>query len=263
MKKSIRRSVETIVPWRLARNVVREVKTSAFHWHSRLRRKRTFGGRTGLRVNVGCGPYPLAGWVNIDILAAPGLFFWDCRRSLPFDDNSVALVFTEHFFEHLEHPAETSIFLSECMRCLRPGGLIRIVVPDAGMYLRLYNDDGWDRLLATRPLKQCGEGYRDIRLGITYATKMEMINSVFRQWGQHEYAYDAETLILHLERAGFSGCVRQRFGVSGSHENFPDRAEHRNESLYVEATRPGSRSEPGADLCMEPKLGSETSKFSR
>jgi hypothetical protein len=85
---------------------------------------------------------------------------------------------------------------------LQPGGIVRLVVPDAGMYLRFYCEPGWQALVAARPLVKEGELYRDTWIGERYATKMEMINAVFRQSGKHRYAYDAETLLLTLRDHG-------------------------------------------------------------
>jgi predicted SAM-dependent methyltransferase len=139
-------------------------------------------------------------------------------------------------FEHLDYPAETSPFLAECLRCLRKGGVIRLVVPDAGMYLRLYTEPGWNGLAAARPLiREKTNNYRDE--WCTYRTKMELINSVFRQGQEHKYAYDAETLILVLKDAGFSQVTLQAFSVSLSDLAPLDSPERKTESLYVEAIK--------------------------
>ncbi|HUS95426.1 MAG TPA: hypothetical protein VMX97_01665, partial [Hyphomicrobiaceae bacterium] len=122
-------------------------------------------------------------------------------------------------FEHLDHPVETQLFLAECLRCLRPGGILRLVVPDAGLYLALYNEAGWDGIIAARPLVREGDLYKDLWLSYRYRTKLEFINAVFRQGGEHKYAYDAETLTLFLREAGFSRAVQQVFGISFSRHN--------------------------------------------
>src|SRR6476620_10440438 len=56
----------------------------------------------GLLVNVACGPQVLADFVNVDLYRAEkAVVKWDCRRSLPFADGSVAGIRVEHFVEHL------------------------------------------------------------------------------------------------------------------------------------------------------------------
>ena len=87
-----------------------------------------------------------------------------------------------------------------------------------------------------RPLEKEGELYRDTWTGERYATKMEMINAVFRQNGAHRYAYDSETLLLTLRKAGFADAVCPGYGESRSGTP-PDRIERRSESLYVEGIK--------------------------
>jgi SAM-dependent methyltransferase len=198
-----------------------------------------------LKVNIACGSRPLEGWVNIDVFpVSPSVIAWDCRRSIPLSDGSAAFVFAEHFFEHMERPNQTDRFLSECLRVLEPGGIIRLVVPDAGLYLHKYCEPGWDGLAETRPLRKENGAYfdywpplpRHAADATPYATKMEFINHVFRQFGDHRYAYDAETLIHTVSTAGFEQVAQQQFGVSKA-DSCPDTKEHRSESLYVEGVK--------------------------
>ena len=67
----------------------------------------------------------------------------------------------------------------------------RIVVPDAGAYLRAFGQS-WERLAAISQLEQTQEGWREKRYnykGIinVYHTQMQLINEVFRQGNQHKY----------------------------------------------------------------------------
>jgi predicted SAM-dependent methyltransferase len=195
----------------------------------------------GCRVNIGCGDRPTPGWVNIELKATPQTYFWDCRRGLPFSDNRVAAVYCEHVFEHFHPETEARLFVRGCLRCLRSGGVLRIVVPDAGAYLHAYTHS-WERLAALSPLEQTHEGWREKRInykGLTnvYSTKMQLINEVFRQGGQHKYAYDEQTLLLVLREAGFSNVIRQSFGVSLDKDMAPDSETRKTESLYAEAVK--------------------------
>lgn len=97
----------------------------------------------GCRVNVGCGYRPTPGWVNIELKATAETYFWDCRRGLPFSDNRITAIYCEHVFEHFHPQSEATLFMRECLRCLRPGGVLRIVVPDAGAYLHAYSQN-WE-----------------------------------------------------------------------------------------------------------------------
>jgi predicted SAM-dependent methyltransferase len=198
--------------------------------------RRTITQERRLKVNIGCGPRPLEGWINIDAFPmSPSVIAWDCRRSIPLPDGSASFIFAEHFFEHIERPKQTDRFLSECLRVLEPGGIIRLVVPDAGLYLHKYCEPGWDGFAETRPLRKEKGAYID-SLKVPYATKMELINAVFRQFGEHRYAYDAETLIHTLSTAGFAQVTQQQFGVSKA-GSCPDTEKRRSESLYVEGVK--------------------------
>lgn len=145
-------------------------------------------------------------------------------------------IYSEHAFEHLDLETEAKPFLRECRRCLRASGVLRIVVPDAGAYLRGYGQP-WAPLVAMRPLEPVDGGWRDPWLGKIYQTQMQLINAVFRQGAEHKYAYDEETLALILRETGFSRIVRQRFAMSLDEQMAPDNEARRTESLYVEAVK--------------------------
>ena len=55
--------------------------------------------------------------------------FHDLRTPLPFPDNYADAIYCSHFLEHLD-VKKADKFLSECLRCLKPGGVLRVVVPD-------------------------------------------------------------------------------------------------------------------------------------
>jgi hypothetical protein len=75
------------------RSLVGAIRMAARHRGATLRNRRRFRKQRNLHINVGCGPHPLQGWVNVDIIKAPEIVCWDCRRSLPFEDESAAFIF--------------------------------------------------------------------------------------------------------------------------------------------------------------------------
>jgi predicted SAM-dependent methyltransferase len=163
--------------------------------------------------------------------------YWDCTKGLPFKSGVVEAIYSEHFFEHLDYDSEAKRFLRECLRCLKPNGTLRIVVPDAGAYLKVYAKEDWAEMAARRPLIKEGDHYRDFWLGRIYKTRMEFINAVFRQYGHHKYAYDAETLILMLQEVGFSCSCEATYNVSSDPNMTLDTSARRTESLYVEGKK--------------------------
>jgi predicted SAM-dependent methyltransferase len=197
--------------------------------------RKRFADRRDFPVNIGPGLSAKEGWVNVDIVRFPGVnCIYDCRKGVPFSDDSVRCIFTEHFFEHIDYLEEAPLFLVDCYRVLQPGGVIRIIVPDVEKYIRAYCADGWDQLAKVRSLRP---GHIDEHFGSRFNTKMEVVNVVFRQYFEHKYAYDFPTLELALRRSGFVDIQRQEFGKSLLPELCIDNPDRVSESVYVEAVK--------------------------
>lgn len=82
-----------------------------------------------LLLNLGCGNNPLSDCVNVDInpIFCPNLV-WDLNnRPWPWATGSVDGILAEHVFEHFED--WWACFL-ECVRILKPDGVLEIAVPD-------------------------------------------------------------------------------------------------------------------------------------
>ena len=89
-------------------------------------------------VNLGCGNRYHADWINLDFIANfPGVIPCNLRRGLPFRNGSIDVVYHSHVLEHFSKRA-APIFLSEVCRVLKPGGIMRVVVPDFEQTARLY-----------------------------------------------------------------------------------------------------------------------------
>ncbi|MGE0041805.1 MAG: hypothetical protein AB7H88_17445 [Vicinamibacterales bacterium] len=184
----------------------------------------------GLLVNVACGPFPLDGFVNLDLRAyVAGVVPWDCRRSLPCADGACAGIRIEHWVEHLDPRDELPALLAACARALAPGGVLRIIVPDAGRFLAAYaagGRGGFDALGVPDPLPD------------DLPTPLDVVAHTFHQWGEHRWGFDAENLAWRLSAAGLADVTREAFGRSRLAPLGADRAEHAKYSLYVEAVRP-------------------------
>ena len=188
-----------------------------------------------VRLNIGCGKRTPAGWVNADVnRRGENAIYMDCTKGLPFADQSVTTIFMEHVFEHFEYYSEGLPLLKECRRCLRKGGVLRVIVPDVGRYLSLYEAD-WDQMLKLRGMEDTSEGWRDPWIGDIYETKMQLLNAVFYQRGEHKASFDEETLVLALRSAGFSDVRVSEFGKSVDPDAVLDSKIRERESLYVEA----------------------------
>jgi predicted SAM-dependent methyltransferase len=196
---------------------------------------RLYKNKKNLKVNIGAGPNGQEGWVNIDAYKQKGVnLVYDCRKSLPFQNNSVKYIFVEHFFEHLDYTEEVPHFLSECLRVLNPGGIIRIIVPDMELYIKGYLDSGWDTYINVR---QLSNDLKDHGMKTPYHCKMELFNVVMRQGTEHKYGYDFENLKFVLDYFGFRDVKKQQFKVSYLDELCIDHPSHKKESLYIEAIK--------------------------
>jgi predicted SAM-dependent methyltransferase len=89
-------------------------------------------------LNLGCGARTHPSWTNVDFSAdPPGVLGHDLREPLPFAPQSFVAVYASHVLEHFSHDF-APVFLAECRRLLKPGGIVRIVVPDLETIVRLY-----------------------------------------------------------------------------------------------------------------------------
>lgn len=180
-------------------------------------------------VNVACGPAPLPGFVNLDLLpASPEIIGWDCRRDLPLVDGAAAGIRVEHFLEHLDPREELPEFLRNCRRVLSEDGILRIIVPDAERYLRAYCSNH------LAPFRELGTPYP---FPDDLPTRMDIVNHVFHQWHEHRWGYDFETLQHRLHAAGFRNISKMAFGESLDSRLASDRPNHQPYSLYVDAQR--------------------------
>lgn len=90
------------------------------------------------KANLGCGQVYHPAWLNFDLCPCSlQVRPIDLGRSLPFPDGSLETVYSSHVVEHLPR-GRVSFFLAECRRVLRPGGIIRLVVPDLEASAREY-----------------------------------------------------------------------------------------------------------------------------
>lgn len=178
-----------------------------------------FASRSPLRINLGCGTLPLEGWVNVDLAGLPVDLVWDIRQPLPFQSGSVDAIFHEHVMEHID-PIHGYRLIQECYRLLKPGGVLRIVMPDASKYIHSYVDPDHAFIKQWRPKK---------------ITPMLALHSEFYHFG-HRALYDYQTLELFCCTAGFQTVEQRQFGESRL-TPCPDSAWRITDSFYCEAVR--------------------------
>lgn len=83
-----------------------------------------------LRVELGGGPFPTPGYIHVDQdRRSRHLEHLAPAWALPFADREVEEILAVHVLEHI-HPARLGETLGEWLRVLRPGGSVRVHVPN-------------------------------------------------------------------------------------------------------------------------------------
>jgi predicted SAM-dependent methyltransferase len=232
---------------RLLRRIV-ETSTQLIGRLKRNQRKSIPSQFSPVKVNLGCGLAVTAGWVNIDgslnalvstlprplyrlayrltgasryysedeycrLLRDHYFIHHDLAHSIPLANGVADFVYSSHFLEHLFRRDGENI-LAESFRVLKPGGTIRVVVPDLAYALSLYSAGEKEKMLLDNFFVEDDDSY----------------------YARHKYMYDFAMLDDALKRAGFHDIRRCEFRKGhapdlASLDNRPD------ESLFVEATR--------------------------
>jgi SAM-dependent methyltransferase len=243
-------------------------------------------------LNLGCGtrthpdwnnldfsPYArFAHWPRLSALAArvglisaqryrllrgidPAIIHWDLRRGIPFPDDTFDVVYHSHLLEHLDRDAGEG-FLRECLRATRPGGIIRIAVPDlrylAERYLEtlaeLDRNGAGDAALARHEVttealfgQMVRREYTGQRDQHPVLRRLERLvrGDAERAGELHRWMYDRHTLARLLERAGFVDPREEAAATSRVPrwarfhlDTNPDGSVYKPESLFMEAVRP-------------------------
>lgn len=83
-----------------------------------------------MNIDIGCGskeqtkPYHLGVDVNLDY--GPDIVH-DCNKGIPFGDETADNVWMDNSLEHFKNPY---FILQECHRVLKPGGTVKIKLPN-------------------------------------------------------------------------------------------------------------------------------------
>jgi predicted SAM-dependent methyltransferase len=91
-------------------------------------------------LNLGCGHKYVKSpeWLNADMLpVGEDVVRCNFLNGIPFDDNTFELVYHSHVLEHFAKN-DGEKFIAECFRILKPGGVIRIALPNLEIIAREY-----------------------------------------------------------------------------------------------------------------------------
>lgn len=180
-------------------------------------------------LHIGCGDVDVPGFVNVDARRKPHVHIVTRNlfnlRMIP--DNTAVLVYMCHVLEHVPRHKVVQVLL-EMRRVLRPGGVLRISVPDFDLILNIYRETGRSIDAISSPLM----GAQDYRENF------------------HFVVFNEESLTALLERAGFTR-VSQWNPKTCEHHDFEDWASRLYDvegrafpiSINLEATSPGLTSD--------------------
>lgn len=163
-----------------------------------------------VKVNVGSFTTMFHyGWKNVDQhplgdwAKAHGFLYQqhDVRNGMPYAGGSVDMIYACHFLEHLTYD-EGANFLRECVRVLAPGGVVRLLLPDAELLMKNYIAGQMDQ-------------YNELNDGCakTSYQSAKLWNLLF---SGHSSMYDAASLTAAMAGAGLKDVKQCSFRQSRS-----------------------------------------------
>jgi len=224
------------------------------------------------KLNLGCGPNAPAGWLNVD--GSWNAWLWnhahlrttlrvlgvinkndsgvqwnvqplvhDLTKPLPFEDNKVSVIYGAHILEHL-YLVDAQRLLCECLRVLRSGGVIRLVVPDLHSIVKTYLTkknragpcDSEEVVVAADKLNE--------KLGFRSPAPPKgnfvlRFYSLWKDFHHHKWMYDSDSLVHYMREAGFTSVNERGFLQS----EIPSIAEIEDPARVLD----------GAGICVEAK----------
>ena len=193
------------------------------------------------KLHLGCGGFAPDGWLNSDgswhvwlaqwpnmrrLAIACGLLprfhaehpwpaniqHLDLRRPLPFADNQFSAIYASHVLEHLDRTAALAL-LQECARCCRPGGVVRMAVPNLAVQIQDYVQG---LILPEAPGQTAADTllYRlYFRPPVTQAGRFQSLRRLYHHlydFNSHKWGYDRTSLLALFLEAGLTHATEKQ-----------------------------------------------------
>lgn len=209
------------------------------------------------KLNLGCGPHILEGWINVDyslgariaktpVLGAlagkvgmfnvkwdPRIHLQDLTKPLQWESGSVDFIYSSHTLEHLRRE-DGERLIAECVRVLKPGGVLRIVVPCLERILGRYRDGDLpaDQLV-------------DELMVLSPRGDMSLVKRVafglFDDGHTHKCMYDHAALEALMRKQGLEASRRLPFDSAIPDIRDVEVASRSENQVVVEGRKPGAR----------------------
>jgi SAM-dependent methyltransferase len=173
------------------------------------------------RLHFGCGRITPAGWINADIRPGEGVdLCCDILAGIPLDDDSIDYISSQHALQEIKVVDQIRA-LRELRRVLKPGGVLRLVLPDLDRAIEAYRS-GRDAYFCPHDWETIDGNfithivwYSNTRTPFTCAFALEL-----------------------LRKAGFADVRRVAYGITASpHPEIVELDSRERESFYVEAVK--------------------------
>lgn len=142
-----------------------------------------------LRLHIG-GTEPKAGWKILNVQPGPAVdYVGNCVDLSAFADATIDEIYASHVYEHLGFRDELPRALSEAHRVLKPGGTLRVSVPDFERLCWIFLDPRVPR-------------------GQKFSLMMHVFGAQSDAWDVHKVGLTWDFLQAFLRRTGFGKIER-------------------------------------------------------
>lgn len=107
-----------------------------------------------VKLNLGCWQRYLPGFIHIDLCNLPHIDYKSSVDNLSmFDDEFIELIYASHVLEYFDR-IEADKVLGEWHRVLKPGGILRLAVPDFEALIKVYETTWRSELCSWSPVRK-------------------------------------------------------------------------------------------------------------
>jgi len=152
-----------------------------------------------MKLHLGCGEKKIDGYVNIDTRHFEGIvdIVDDISKLNNFEDNTVSLIYCSHVLEHFGRREYMKV-LQRWFDILKPGGVLRLAIPDFEKVVQHYNK--YKDIESIRGFLYGGQNYKE---------------------NYHYCAWDFKKIKSDLESLGFTDIKKYDWRET-EHSNIDD-----------------------------------------